>query len=61
MKLFFEQDKNYGYVNLLKDKIWCAKLDYLSDILFFFNNKSRYASTEKKISNSRDELVGFQK
>jgi len=39
MKIFFEQDKNYDFVHLLKDKIWCTKLAYLSDIFVIFNNK----------------------
>ena len=37
MKMFFEQDKNYDFVHLLEDKIWCAKLAYLSDIFVIFN------------------------
>ena len=38
MNMFFEQDKNYDFVHLLKDKIWCTKLAYLSDIFVIFNN-----------------------
>ena len=36
MKMFFEQDKNYDFVHLLEDKIWCTKLAYLFLISYFF-------------------------
>lgn len=62
MKMFFEQNKNYDFVHLLEDKIWCAKLAYLSDIFVIFNNiNSSMQGPKENILNSTDKLVGFQK
>ena len=62
MKMFFEQDKNYYFVHLLEDQIWCTKLAYLSDIFVFFNNiNSRMQGPNENILNSTNKLVGFQK
>ena len=61
MKMFFEQDKNYDFVHLLQDKIWCTKLAYLSDIFVIFNNiNSCIQGPNENILNSTDKLVGFQ-
>jgi len=62
MKMFFEQDKNYDFVHLLEDKIWCTKLAYLSDIFVIFNSiNSSIQGPNENILNSTDKLVGFQK
>ncbi|GFU40227.1 SCAN domain-containing protein 3 [Trichonephila clavipes] len=62
MKIFFEQNKNYEFVHLLEDKIWCTKLDYLSDIFVIFNNiNSSMQGPNENILNSTDKLVGFKK
>ena len=62
MKMFFEQDKNYEFVYLLKDKILCTKLAYLSEIFIIFNNiNSSIQGPNENILNSTDKLVGFQK
>lgn len=55
MKIFFEQNKNYEFVHLLEDKIWCSKLAYLSDI------NSSMQGPKENILNSTDKLVGFKK
>ncbi|GFT07556.1 SCAN domain-containing protein 3 [Trichonephila clavipes] len=62
MKIFFEQNKNYEFVHLLEDKIWCTKLAYLSDIFVIFNNiNSSMQGPNENILNSTDKLVGFKK
>ncbi|GFT02645.1 SCAN domain-containing protein 3 [Trichonephila clavipes] len=62
MKIFFEQNKNYEFVHLLEDKIWCTKLAYLSDIFVIFNNiNSSMQGPNENILNSNDKLVGFKK
>ncbi|UYV69664.1 hypothetical protein LAZ67_7000157 [Cordylochernes scorpioides] len=62
MKMFFEQDKNYEFVLLLEDKIWCTKLAYLSDIFVIFNKiNSSIQGPNENILTSTDKLVGFQK
>ncbi|GFU62179.1 protein FAM200A [Trichonephila clavipes] len=62
MKIFFEQNKNYEFVHLLEDKIWCTKLAYLSDIFVIFNNiNSNMQGPNENILNSTDKLVGFKK
>ena len=53
---------NYDFVHLLKDKIWCTKLAYLSDIFVIFNNINlSIQGPNVNILNSTDKLVGFQK
>lgn len=62
MKMFFEQNKNYDFVHLLEDELWCAKLAYLSDIFVIFNNiNTSMQGPKENILNSTDKLVGFQK
>ncbi|GFX05790.1 SCAN domain-containing protein 3 [Trichonephila clavipes] len=62
MKIFFEQNKNYEFVHLLEDQIWCTKLAYLSDIFVIFNNiNSSMQGPNENILNSTDKLVGFKK
>ncbi|GFV63861.1 SCAN domain-containing protein 3 [Trichonephila clavipes] len=62
MKIFFEQNKNYKFVHLLEDKIWCTKLAYLSDIFVIFNNiNSSMQGPNENILNSTNKLVGFKK
>ncbi|XP_057661246.1 protein FAM200A-like [Diorhabda carinulata] len=62
MKIFFEQNKNYEFVHLLEDKIWCTKLAYLSDIFVISNNiNSSMQGPNENILNSTDKLVGFKK
>ncbi|GFW75755.1 SCAN domain-containing protein 3 [Trichonephila clavipes] len=62
MKIFFEQNKNYEFVHLLEDEIWCTKLSYLSDIFVIFNNiNSSMQGPNENILNSTDKLVGFKK
>ncbi|GFS73024.1 SCAN domain-containing protein 3 [Trichonephila clavipes] len=62
MKIFFEQNKNYEFVHLLEDKIWCTKLAYLSDIFVIFNNiNSSMQGPNENILNSTDKLVGLKK
>ncbi|GFU53672.1 SCAN domain-containing protein 3 [Trichonephila clavipes] len=62
MKIFFEQNKNYEFVHLLEDKIWCTKLAYLSDIFVIFNNiNSSMQGPNENILNLNDKLVGFKK
>ncbi|GFT10364.1 SCAN domain-containing protein 3 [Trichonephila clavipes] len=61
MKIFFEQNKNYEFVHLLENKIWCTKLAYLSDIFVIFNNiNSSMQGPNENILNSTDKLVGFK-
>ncbi|GFS84105.1 SCAN domain-containing protein 3 [Trichonephila clavipes] len=61
MKIFFEQSKNYEFVHLLEDQIWCTKLAYLSDIFVIFNNiNSSMQGPNENILNSTDKLVGFK-
>ncbi|GFU69637.1 SCAN domain-containing protein 3 [Trichonephila clavipes] len=62
MKIFFEQNKNYEFVHLLENKIWCTKLAYLSDIFVIFNNiNSSMQGPNENILNSTDKMVGFKK
>ena len=47
---------------MLEDKIWCAKLAYLSDIFVIFNNiNSGIQGSNENMLDSTDKLVGFQK
>ena len=62
MKMFFKQEKNYEFVHLLEDEIWCTKLAYLSDIFVIFNNiNSSIQGPNENILKSTDKLLGFKK
>lgn len=60
MKMFFEQDKNYEFVHLLEDKIWCTNCQTYQTFLLFLIITSIQRPNEN-ILNSTDKLVGFQK
>lgn len=58
MKIFLQQHKNYEFVHLLEDKIWCIKLAYLSDIFVVFNNmNSSMQGPNENILNSTDKPI----
>lgn len=63
MKMFFEQNKNYDFVHLFENKIWCTKLAYLSDSFVIFNNINwNIQGPNENILNLTDvELLEFQK